>query len=286
MSRLLQVLIAMVGLGITAMLGYASFQNDRMQNKNALLALYSQSISAARLSCDADMAFVAKHAVTNLEELDNAAKLTFAGLGPNDDEVTFVKQLHESTDDIIASMSTCVPAGASAASTAAPSRPVVAAAPAPDAALAPEVRAKIAKSAPLIALATPSKNLELRLAESDAPDATSAQKSEGYYAVLASYSVDDKSTYDPQLGIVAHYNKLAPIVKAKDLNLQMIRTKISNHFALVLVDNQPSRDNARKLVLTARREGWAGDAFVEVNRGWVRCDNPSTEAGLEACAKK
>jgi hypothetical protein len=284
MSRLLQVLIAMVGLGITAMLGYASFQNDRLQNKNALLTLYSQSISAARLSCDADMAFVAKHAVANLEELDNAAKVNFAGLGPSADEISFVKQLHESTDDIIASMSTCVPAGAQTAP-AAPAAPLAAAEPPAGAALAPSPAARSAKSVPLIAMATPSKNLELRLAESEAPAPARAAKGEGYYAVLASYGVDDKSTYDPQLGIVAHYNKLAPVAKEKGLTLQMVRTKISNHFALVLVGAPPTRDSARQLVLTARREGWAGDAFVELNRGWVTCDNPGTEAGLEACAK-
>ncbi|HVY03008.1 MAG TPA: hypothetical protein VG983_05070, partial [Caulobacterales bacterium] len=150
---------------------------------------------------------------------------------------------------------------------------------------APSPAARSAKSVPLIAMATPSKNLELRLAESEAPAPARAAKGEGYYAVLASYGVDDKSTYDPQLGIVAHYNKLAPVAKEKGLTLQMVRTKISNHFALVLVGAPPTRDSARQLVLTARREGWAGDAFVELNRGWVTCDNPGTEAGLEACAK-
>jgi hypothetical protein len=59
----------------------------------------------------------------------------------------------------------------------------------------------------------------------------------------------------------------------------------TGHFAIVLRPDPPTRDAARELTLLARREGWATDSFVQVERDWVQCKEPGSIDGLRACAK-
>ncbi|HYD37688.1 MAG TPA: hypothetical protein VEA60_08740, partial [Allosphingosinicella sp.] len=52
---------------------------------------------------------------------------------------------------------------------------------------------------------------------------------------------------------------------------QIWRTKISDNYAVVL-GGQMTRDRAAKLVATAKRSGFAKDAFPQRDRGWTQME--------------
>ncbi len=262
MSRLLQVVIAIVGLVLTFVLQQASNRNAEVQNAQGLVQLYTQEVAAALQTCNRPLLQVAQDHAIELNRLRQRGILK----GNTDFEAHVV--LVDET------MSSCVAAVAAQA-----------AAPEPMATtrsfdLAPPQAAPVDP-----ALVAQSRNLELRGIERQAAQAAPAAEGRAArrsFAVLASYGVSDPSTYDDNVGAAAHYNQLASAVSSAGLQVEVYRTSISNHFAIVIPAN--SVDQARDLVSRARREGWAPDAFSQAERGWVRCAAPSTADGLRQCA--
>lgn len=260
MSRFLQVIIALMGLAITGVLGYASVRNESLQSKHALLSLFSESISVARTTCDPGMLFVAQDAVAGLEEL---------GAG---------NQYRDRLEEISASIQACAATQGTTASS------VAVAAPAPAPYARPD-RGALEEAAPIAPdMAAQSSNLELRQAEIVQQKIAPAPSSETRnLTVLASYAVDDATTYDPERGAVAHYLKLREATKDANVKLEVYRTTVSNHFAIVLAPENGERRAAFKLLMEARRMGWSPDAFVQIDRDWKPCSDPSTIEGLKAC---
>ncbi len=278
MSRLLQVVIALVGLAITGLLGVSAERSENLQAKHALLALFSDSLAVARSTCDVDMTFVAQDALNRLERLETSS----LAITPRDNEER--RQNLESVagykDNLAAVQSTIT--AACAANLAAPAP--IAQAPAPQTqsggrvlAQAPDVAASVAAPAPTIA------NLELRQAESKQETVQDLPRARGYYAVLASYAVDDAKTYDRDLGVSRHYARLLAATRGAEGTLRLYRTRQSNHFAIVLATERPTRDAARNLVTIARANGWASDAFLQVDRDWQQCENPQNVRSADDC---
>jgi hypothetical protein len=258
MSRLLQVVIAVVGLVLTFVLQQASNRNSEVQNAQGLVQLYTQEVASALQTCNLPMLQVAQDHAIELNRLR-----TIGVLPGNTDFEAHVVLVGDT-------MTSCVAAGGAQAGT--PETTTMAAeAPAP---------------APIDSnLVAQSRNLELRgverqMAQSSAPAAADGASGRSY-AVLASYPVSDDATYDAQTGLAAHYNQLASAVASQNMHVEVYRTSISNHFAIVIPAD--SEAAANDIVSRARREGWSPDAFVQMERRWVRCQTPTTE-GLRACA--
>jgi hypothetical protein len=105
-----------------------------------------------------------------------------------------------------------------------------------------------------------------------------------WYAVLSSYAdgeeeyvVDDVAKFTKRIGELAG---------APAFRLEVYRTKISKHFAVVLRPEAGQRDAARDLAAKARELGFASDAFVQEDRGWMLCGSPSSVDQLKTCAAK
>jgi hypothetical protein len=269
MSRLLQVVLAIVGLVLTAVLQNASNRNAEVQNAQGLVQLYTQEISAALETCNPAMLQVAQDSAIELNQLRARGILR----GSTDFEA-HVLQVSET-------MPNCVASGASQTggepttvpgSTSPPAADVTTATP-----VAPELVAQ-------------SRNLELRgmersvvLSAPSSSSAASADRSAARsFAVLASYAVSDPATFDGTQGAAAHFNQLTSAAAAEGLQVQVYRTAVSNHFAIVIPAETEAAAN--DLVQRARRMGWAPDAFVQVERGWVQCSEPGTPGGLRSCA--
>ena len=99
-----------------------------------------------------------------------------------------------------------------------------------------------------------------------------AREPTGYYAVLASYGVNDATTYDPERGVVAHYRNLRRSVEGG--NVRIFQTGATNLFVIVASADGGSRIDARRQVANARARGWSPDALVQPARDWAECAQP------------
>jgi hypothetical protein len=267
MSRLLQVVLAIVGLVLTAVLQNASNRNAEVQNAQGLVELYTQEISAALQTCNPSLLYVAQDHAVELDLLRDRGILR--------GETDFTDHVKAVRDTMA-----CVAAGA-AQTGGEPTTVAGASSPAADAApVAPELIAQ-------------SRNLELRGMErqveasasvSDVARAEVERSAAGErsFAVLASYAVSDPATFDESSGAAAHFAQLVAAAGGSGLDVQLYRTSVSNHFAIVIPADSP--DAARDLVTRARTNGWAPDAFAQVERNWVRCPEPITSVTLRVCA--
>lgn len=291
MSRFLQVVLALVGLLISGVMGLVSQRSESLQSRHALLALFGQSISVARTTCDLDMTFVAEDALARIEELENTRwTVTSSERAQNLDSL----EKYRDNLGLVRNTITggCVAAPAAVAATNSITQAAPGDAPAIDAddavrslsgAEPPRPAAQEqAQDLALRSLASQSENLALRSALTASP-----QRGNGkFFVVLASYAIGDESTYDSNVGAVAHYTQLVSATRSANVPVQVFRTRISRHFAIALGPTEGmTRDAARELVGRARSEGWAQDAFVQEERGWTHCDNPGSNESLRACAQ-
>lgn len=292
MSRLLQVVIALVGLAITGVLGLASERNEALQSRHTLIGLFTETVSTARSSCDRDLAEMAELTLERLNQLESRPRLMLTNEERIDRASTQVAI--ERYQDIMAGVKGTIDAGCvEEAST--PSQEVQSPAPG---ATAPEET---------VSQAPASANLDLRRAErielpqaaeivlerARAPATTTegpapapgraALQPGGYYAVLASYGVDDDVTYHPERGLVADYRRISAAAREANIDVRVFRTRVSNHYAIVLVPSDQSREAARELVGTARTRGWSRDAFVQIDRNWVTCAQPQQITRQNPC---
>lgn len=278
MSRFLQVILAMVGLVLTAVLQLASNRNAEVQNAQAQVQLYAQLVSAALERCNLPMLYVAQDTAQELNDLRDRGVIR-----GNTDFESHLEEVRSTMTNCAATAPAIDPSAPPQQNAAATTPTQAAPAPAAEAApIAPEFVSR-------------SQNLELRgierrveqqqnqdqqaqPGEQTRRDATAGR----YYAVLASYAVGDRATYDTAQGLVTHFNQLTRATQDAGVQLQVYRTTVSNHFAIVIAADSDTA--ARDLVNRARSMGWAPDAFIQPERDWVRCENPSSLEGLRACA--
>lgn len=293
MSRLLQVVIALVGLAITGVLGLASERNEALQSRHTLIGLFTQTVSTARTSCDRDLAQMAELTLERLNQLEARPRLMLTEEERLDHASTQIAI--ERYQDIMAGVKGTIDAGCTENAPQSASEQVQQPT---DAAPVDAPDPTILSQAPLTA------NVELRRAEqiqlpeaaevavnqgriSDAaridPGSIRAQITAGeYYAVLASYAVGDPVTYDARRGVVADYRRIRAAAQADGINVQVFQTQ-SEHFAIVLTPENRSRDAARRLVSVARTRGWSRDAFVQGARGWTACPEPERISPQNSC---
>lgn len=274
MSRLLQVILAIVGLVLTVVLQQASNRQAQVQNAQGLVQLYTQEVAAALQTCNLPMLQVAQNTATELNDL--------RALGILNSKTDFEQHVIEVGE----TLSSCAAVDAAQQS-------VAVATPAPAPTNSGATTSPAAEPAPVAPeLIAQSRNLELRGAELRSNESiadsiansrgTDAEAAGTNYAVLASYAVSTAATYDETQGAAAHYRQLQAAAQAAGLEVQVYRTRVSNHFAIVIP--AASEQAARDVVTQARAAGWAPDAFVQAERDWVRCPNPDNASGLRACA--
>lgn len=294
MSRLLQVIIALVGLAITGVLGLASERNEALQSRHTLIGLFTQTVSTARSSCDRDLAEMAELTLERLNQLEARPRFMLTEEERLDHASTQIAI--ERYQDIMAGVKGTIDAGCTENATPAPTQ----------AAPAPEEAAPVDAPDPAILSQAPvTANVEMRRAEQiQLPEAAEIAVTRGrandivaadrgdfrtqialgeYYAVLASYAVGDAVTYDARRGVVADYRRIRAAAERDGIDVQMFQTQ-TNHFAIVLVPEGLSRDTARRLVSLARTRGWSRDAFVQAARGWTACETPERISPQSACA--
>lgn len=295
MSRLLQVIIALVGLAITGVLGLSSERSESLQARHTLIGLFTETVATARTTCDGDLAEMAQFALSQLEALEAKPRLFLTPEDRADRDST--QALLAEYQDIMARVKGTIDSG-SCRATVTPTAPTDNIATADPAPTAPPVAAPAAP-----APATAAANVELRRAErlrlpSDillrpgAPtrdagrseEAAAPAQADGYYAVLASYPIDQDYTYDSTRGVVAHFRRLQAVARQSGETVQVFQTHSSNHFAIVLVPEGRTRDNARSLVAMARARGWSREAFVQAASDWTACAQPEQISRRQACA--
>lgn len=295
MNRLLQVVIALVGIAITGVLGFASQRSDSLQTRHTLLGNFTEAVSAARATCDGDLMFMALGTLEELERQEARPRVLQTPADQQDQAAT--RELIRNYRDRVAEMQTEIDTGTCASATAvatgaitpAPAPGAVAPVPAP----APVTRSMTAPTAQLRLPATDAikatANSELRRAESSvarvarvAPNLRDAP-AEGYYVVLGSYDVNAPTSY-ANAGVAADYRRLRAAIPASEAKLEVYRTSISDHFVIVLAPTGLERDAARDLMSTARARGWATDAFVQARRGWTQCPQPERITTAASCA--
>lgn len=137
-----------------------------------------------------------------------------------------------------------------------------------------------------VSMSTLTTNLEVQRKEDREPvpptpagaaEANRAETISGVWmAVLASYA-------DGEEGFAVE--RLAKErARAADLNIEIYRTSISGHYALVSAPADGREASAQALVRYARERGVARDAFPQVARRWRLCAQPTSVEGLKACA--
>ncbi len=304
MSRLLQVVIALVGLAITGVLGLASERSEGLQARHTLIGLFTETVATARTTCDADLAEMAQFALEQLQQLETANRLLLTAEDRADRENT--QALLSKYQDIMAGVKGTIDSGACAGTAIASVEPAAASSDSfgSGAGASPQP----SPAPPILSQAPAQTNMEFRRAEriqlpdvierarqrrapasgaqdeAPAPGTASVAADGGYYAVLASYAVDDPATYDGQRGVVADYRRLSAAAREEGATVQVFRTSQSNHFAIVLTPQGLSRDGARELVAMARTRGWSRDAFVQDANQWVACAEPERISRANTCA--
>jgi hypothetical protein len=276
MNRFFQAMIALSGLAITMLLGLQSVEaqnrateNERLQARYAFMALFSEQTSLALQECKATPLVFLQIAHSNLPgatDSDRSFKAEFAEqLKTAEDEVSVCSSSSESEPPI---------------QQEAPQPGAGGPAPAPVQQVAPDV-------------ATISANTSLRAEESsakaaaraDSPPASDDAPSAAvrWYAVLASYKPGAEDKY--ALQDYANFQKAIATYGGVPGKLEVYRTSISDHYAIVLTPSGGDKGGALKLAALARNQKWAADAFVQDDRNWTPCPDPGTPEGLAACPK-
>jgi hypothetical protein len=305
MSRLLQVVIALVGLAITGVLGLASERSEGLQARHTLIGLFTETVATARTTCDADLAEMAQFALEQLQQLETSKRLLLTAEDRADRENT--QALLSKYQDIMAGVKGTIDSGACAGTAIASVEP--ASSSLDNLGAGGGASAQPSPAPPILSQAPAQTNMEFRRAEriqlpevlerarqqrrapaqgeaqdtSPAPGATTTAEG-GYYAVLASYAVGDPATYDSQRGVVSDYRRLSAAARAEGATVQVFRAAQSDHFAIVLVPQGLSRDGARELVAMARTRGWSRDAFVQDANQWVACAEPERISRTNNCS--
>lgn len=315
MSRLLQVVIALVGLAITGVLGLASGRSEALQARHTLIGLFTETVSAARTNCDQGLAQMAVAALQQLESLEADRLVLTPGDRKNQEER---QALLANYQDYMAEVQgtidsgACLPSGALRASNEAPGGGGFSAESGP---------APTLPSSSVLGRVARDSNIELRRAEEEvqvqaqvaqaqppAPAGEAAAPADGvptpglddleslraraqlrpasaYYAVLASYAVDEPSTYDPERGVVAHYRQLRQTVDGA--NVRIFQTGATNRFAIVVAsDGAGSRIDARRQVANARARGWSPEALVQPAYDWTECAQPERITRQSGCVAR
>ncbi len=314
MSRLLQVVIALVGLAITGVLGLASGRSEALQARHTLIGLFTETVAAARTNCDQGLAQMAVGALQQLESLE-ADRLVLTPRDRRDKEQS--QTLLANYQDYMAEVQgtidsgACLSGGVLTASNEAPGGGggfSTGAAPAPTlpsssvlgrvarnielrrAEEQVQVQAQVAQAQP----PAPAGEAEAPAAEGaptrgleDAEVRARAQMrpASAYYAVLASYGVDEASTYDAERGVVAHYRQLRQTVDGA--SVRIFQTGATNRFAIVVAsDGAGSRIDARRQVANARARGWSPEALVQPAYDWTECAQPERITRQNGCAAR
>ncbi len=285
MNRFLQALIAVSGLLITGLLGFQTLDsnvrteaNERLQAKYAFLSLFSQQIGTAMSECDSTPLAIIE---TALEQLSKEL--------PNETE--FRQAYQDRNRDVGQYVTDCLANGGKAGGAAIPvaSREPDAAVP-PGTPSAPVTTTPGADDSvqPSAPAPTVVGNLDLRAKENavqqGGPPPTAsggAAKAGAWYAVLASYKVGSEDKYVPD--DIAKFRQAIASAGDPSLKLEVYRTSVSNHFAIVLTPPTGTEDDARRLVSLARKRGWSPDAFAQAENRWMVCADPSTLAALQSC---
>jgi hypothetical protein len=284
MNRFLQALIAVSGLLITGLLGFQTLDsnrrteaNERLQAKYAFLSLFSQQIGTAMSECDSTPLAIIE---TALEQLSKEL--------PNETE--FRQAYQDRNRDVGQYVTDCLANGGKAGGAAIPvvsSEPGAAVPPGAPSAPFNTMPGAGDSAQPTAPAPTVVGNLELRAKENAvqqvAPPAASGApaKAGAWYAVLASYKVGSEDKYVPD--DVAKFRKAIASAGDPSLKLEVYRTSVSNHFAIVLTPSTGTQDDARRLVSLARKRGWSPDAFAQVENRWTVCADPNTLTALQSC---
>lgn len=266
MSRLLQVIIALAGLAVSIMLGVASDRAQRSQSRQAMLGFYTNLANDAAASCNPAYAAMAENMLTSLAEST-----------PAEERAAFADYI----DYQIERLGTIQSGNCGSGSTAVAQAPGSGQQGQLEDQLGAQTNVAPPSNAPQMEHAAA--NNELRQAEiiqSRAGDLAQNRaeilQAQRYFAVLASYNVDDSETYNPTEGLVADYRSLAQSTQGvAGVTLKVFRTAASNHFAIVLEPEGATREGARDLVAAARTNGWSADAFVQAGTSWVECAEPT-----------
>ncbi len=315
MSRLLQVVIALVGLAITGVLGLASERSESLQSRHALIGLFTETVSAARGNCDQGLAAMAVGALQQLESLE-ANRFVLTPGDREDQENT--QTLLANYQDYMAEVQGTIDAGGCRSGGAPLLASIDGGAPAGEgaggggatASLSPSVLARVRSESNMIlrqneqqvqmadqVQAAPAQPPPPADGAGPAPSASVQEEVtierarvqlrlpvSGYYAVMASYAVTDAATYDSERGLVAHYRRLQQSVGAEGLNVSIFQTGATNLYAIVLTADGASRTDARRLVATARARGWSSGALVQPARDWTQCPAPERINRQGGCA--
>jgi hypothetical protein len=276
MSRLLQVIIALAGLAVSIMLGAESQRAQRAESRQASLGFYTDLVREAETKCQPALATIAEGVLRHLQDTT-----------PEDERRAFDPYVDYQIELLGTIQSgTC---GGTTILTQAPALGGEDDVATRGAGPAPAPLDMPAAAAPVIQREHAMANIEMRQIENSTSLAEELrqttrtardqlEQSQRYYAVLASYGVDDALTYDARDGVVADYQSLLQHTQAAGVRLKVFRTSASNHFAIVLEPENGARDGARDLVAVARANGWSTDAFVQAGASWIECAEPTSIA--------
>jgi hypothetical protein len=274
MNRFFQAIIALSGLAITMLLGLQSIdaqnratENERLQARYAFMELFSEQTALALQGCKGAPLVFLRVAHSNLpakipEDRDFKDQIE-AQLKTVEDEVDICGQ-----SEVL---------------------PPVQQAPQPQPGGPATPPPAVQQSAPEVA--TTSNNTSLRAEETaikggagstnaPAPGPAPAAR---WYAVLASYKPGAEDKY--ALQDYVNFEKAIAAYGSIPGRLEVYRTSISNHYAIVLTPPGGDKGGALKLAALARNQKWAADAFVQDDRNWTPCPNPGTAESLAACQK-
>jgi len=285
MNRFLQALIAISGVVISGLLGYQSLESGRRQQEATMIAIISDQISNLAQSCQRSETSVGLAAMA-IEGLQPSTQATYKEL-----LAQAIDGCAAQTEDVAAAPAPAAPAPAPAQqqqqqqaqvalpralerNTWANNAPVAGAAPPPP----PQAQMQIEQRAEIV-----QRNLELKSQEIGSKMAPSKEISRRWFAVLASYKVGEEEKFVVE--DVARFTKMLKESGATTLKLGVYRTKLSNHYAIVLTpaDGDADRTSARALAGRARELGLSPDSFVQEDRDWVPCTAVATIEQVQSC---
>jgi hypothetical protein len=285
MNRFLQALIAISGVVISGLLGYQSLESGRRQQEATMIAIISDQISNLAQSCQRSETSVGLAAMA-IEGLQPSAQATYKEL-----LAQAIDGCAAQTEDVAAAPAPAAPAPAPAQqqqqqqqaqvalpralerNTWANNAPVAGAAPPP-----PQAQMQIEQRAEIV-----QRNLELKSQEIGSKMAPSKEIARRWFAVLASYKVGEEEKFVVE--DVARFNKMLKEGGSTSLKVGVYRTKLSNHYAIVLTpaDGDADRTSARTLAGRARELGLSPDSFVQEDRDWVPCTAVATIEQVQSC---
>lgn len=272
MNRFLQSVIALSGLFITGLLGWLTIdtqnraaESERAQAQLAFLQMYTSLTTAAIKDCDATLLPFVQNAIdilparTDEERRERLKYDLYYQRTLNAVEACTLQKLAEHSDQ-----------GEGRTGGAAPGVTRV----------VQNVALQASESIPITDNWPRTGSREQ--AASAYRDAVQDAVSEGaWHAVLGSYVVGREESY--AVADVQKLRQALPEAGDPALSIDVYRTKSATYYAVVLSSPSKDRETANRLVATAQRLNWAGDAFATLDREWTRCAQPDTVEGLKAC---